>query len=58
MKEALVPGTVAHQHLVKATHDDHVAAARAMITDKDILGRVEWEIEFESTRLDSFLNPA
>lgn len=57
-EEALIPGSVAHQHIVKSIHDDHVAAARDMIKDKDILGRVEREIEFECTRLDSFLNAA
>jgi aspartate kinase len=57
-EEALVPGSNAHVEIVQAIREDHIGAARALIRDMEILGRVEREIDFECNRLENFLNAA
>ena len=57
-EEALIPGSTAHINIVKTIKEDHLDAARGLIRDTEILGRVEREIEFECKRLDDFLNAA
>jgi hypothetical protein len=54
----LIPGSTAHVGIVKAIHEDHIAAAQSLIRDREILGRVEREIDFECKRLEDFLNAA
>ena len=57
-EEALIPGSSAHGGIVKAIREDHIDAARGVIRGKEILERVEREIEFECKRLEDFLNAA
>jgi aspartate kinase len=57
-KEALTPGSNAHGIIVNTIREDHIATARTLIRDREILGRVEREIEFECKRLEDFLNAA
>jgi hypothetical protein len=57
-EEALIPGSSAHVDIVKTIKEDHLDAARGLIRDQEILGRVEREIDFECKRLDDFLNAA
>ena len=54
----MIPGSTAHLNIVKTIHEDHVAAAAELIRDKEILGRVQREIDFECKRLEDFLNAA
>jgi hypothetical protein len=54
----LIPGSTAHVEIVQLTREDHLEAARSLIHDPEILGRVEREIEFECNRLENFLNAA
>ena len=54
----MVPGSTAHVQIVKDIREDHVASAKSLIRDTEILGRVEREIDFECRRLEDFLNAA
>ncbi len=54
----MIPGSTAHINIVNTIKEDHLDAARGLIRDTEILGRVEREIEFECKRLDDFLNAA
>jgi hypothetical protein len=54
----LIPGSAAHSEIVNAIRKDHIASARKLIRDTEIVGRVEREIEFECKRLEDFLNAA
>ena len=57
-QEALIPGSHAHGIIVNTIREDHIATARTLIRDREILGRVEREIEFECKRMEEFLNAA
>jgi aspartate kinase len=57
-EEALIPGSTAHVQIVQAIREDHSNAAKKLIRDSEILGRVEREIDFECTRLEEYLNAA
>ena len=57
-EEALIPGSTEHVAIVKLIRDDHIAVAKTLIRDREILGRVEREIDFECKRLEDFLNAA
>ena len=57
-EEALIPGSTTHVEIVRVIKEDHIAAARGLIRDAEILGRVEREIDFECGRLEDFLNAA
>ena len=52
----MIPGSTAHIGIVKAIREDHIASAQELIRDREILGRVEREIDFECNRLEDFLN--
>ena len=57
-EEALIPGSTAHVEIVNTIREDHIDSARKLIRDREILGRVEREIDFECKRLEDFLNAA
>jgi hypothetical protein len=57
-EEALIPGSTAHVGIVRDIREDHIASAKELIRDREILGRVEREIDFECNRLEDFLNAA
>jgi aspartate kinase len=57
-EEALIPGSTAYGFIVNTIREDHIASARSLIRDHEILGRVEREIDFECRRLEDFLNAA
>lgn len=57
-EEALIPGSTVHVELVNTIREDHIDSARNLIRDREILGRVEREIDFECKRLEDFLNAA
>ena len=44
--------------LSNTIREDHIDSARKLIRDREILGRVEREIDFECKRLEDFLNAA
>jgi len=54
----MIPGSTAHVEIVNAIRLDHLRTAQKLIQDKNILGRVEREIEFDCKRLEDFLNAA
>ena len=54
----MIPGSTAHIEIVKAIREDHIGTARSLIRDREVLGRVEREIEFECKRLGDYLNAA
>jgi aspartate kinase len=54
----LIPGSTAHGSIVSDIRSDHILAAKELIRNPEILGRVEREIEFECKRLDDYLNAA
>jgi hypothetical protein len=54
----LIPGSTAHVTIVMDIRTDHIAAARDLIRDTEILGRVERGDDFECKRLDDYLNAA
>jgi len=51
-------GSTEHEVIVNTIREDHIASARNLIGDHEILGRVEREIDFECKRLEDFLNAA
>jgi hypothetical protein len=57
-EEALIPGSTTHVELVNIIREDHIDSAKKLIRDREILGRVEREIDFECKRLEDFLNAA
>jgi aspartate kinase len=57
-EEAMAPGSTTHIEIVNTIRLDHIQTAQKLICDKEILGRVEREIEFECKRLEDFLNAA
>ena len=54
----MIPGSTTHVELVNTIREDHIDSARKLIRDREILGRVEREIDFECKRLEDFLNAA
>ena len=57
-EEVMIPGSTVHVEIVNAIRLDHLETAQKLIQDKNILGRVEREIEFDCKRLEDFLNAA
>jgi hypothetical protein len=57
-EEAMIPGSTVYVEIVDTIRIDHIQTAGKLIRDKEILGRVEREIEFECKGLDDFLNAA
>lgn len=57
-EEALIPGSTTHGVIVETIREDHIASAKTLIRDREILGRVERGINFECKRLEDFLNAA
>ena len=57
-EEVMIPGSTAHVEIVNTIRVDHLETAQELIHDKEILKRVEREIEFECKRLEDFLNAA
>ncbi|KAI8887659.1 aspartate kinase [Backusella circina FSU 941] len=56
--EALTEGSDKHLEIVEEITQDHLTAARALISNKDILARLESQLKNECLKLRSFLEAA